>query len=128
MNCYDSNFATLNFIKKTKTLEIIWKDYDLKSEDYRFILQKALALIIEYNAKSWISDLTLQKPISEEDSKWVEANIIPIAIKNGISKAAFVVSANHFKKLYSNNLAKNISSAGFVFEYFNSREEALKWI
>jgi len=85
-------------------------------------------LIIEHKATSWISDLTLQKPISEEDSKWVEINIIPTAIKNGISKAAFVVSTNHFKKLYSNNLAKNISSAGFVFEYFNSREEALKWI
>lgn len=124
---YDSNLASVNYIPERKTVEVIWKGEFVKSEDYRTTLQKALELLAKYKAECWLSDMTMQKAVSQEDIKWVDEHVIPLAIKNGVKKAAFVVPQNIFAKLYADQLAKSIKNSGFEFQYFENRRSAYTW-
>lgn len=127
MMYYDSNLASVNYIPERKTVEVIWKGEFVKSEDYRTTLQKALELLAKYKAECWLSDMTMQKAVSQEDIKWVDEHVIPLAIKNGVKKAAFVVPQNIFAKLYADQLAKSIKNSGFEFQYFENRRSAYTW-
>lgn len=124
---FDSNLATVNYIPEKKMVEVIWKGEFVKSEDYRLTLQKALELLAKYKAECWLSDMTMQKAVSQEDKKWVDEHVIPVAIKNGVKKAAFVVPQNIFAKLYADQLAKSIKNSGFEFQYFENRKSAYTW-
>ena len=127
MMYFDSNLATVNYIPEKRTVEVIWKGEFVKSEDYRMTLQKALELLVKHKAECWLSDMTMQKAVSQEDKKWVDEHVIPLAIKNGVKKAAFVVPQNIFAKLYADQLAKSIKNSGFEFQYFENRKSAYTW-
>lgn len=127
MTHFDSNLATVNYLPEKKIVEVIWKGEYVKSDDYRITLNKALELLTKYKAECWLSDMTLQKAVSQEDKKWVDEYVIPLAIKTGVKKAAFVVPENIFAKLYADHVAKSIKNSGFEFQYFENRKSAHNW-
>jgi len=128
MKYFDSELATVNYIEKCKTVEIIWKGAFVVSAKYREILTKALEVIDKYKITGWLSDMTLQKIVTSEDKKWVDDVVIPHAFNHGLKKAAFIVPENVFAKLYAEKVRNSLETAGHKFMYFQSTEEAYKWL
>lgn len=126
---FESNCATVRHNETMKTVETSWKNVFPSSEEYRHVLNKALEIVSKHKPKAWLSDMSNENVVRSEDNKWVQEFVIPTAYKNGVKKAAFVLSESVFTKMHADNLKKAAEKLGTIeIKYFKNKDEAYKWI
>jgi hypothetical protein len=122
----ETDHAIVQFEEETKTLELIWKKTVTK-EIYREVFLEALDLLIKNNSKNFISDIRKEGVVGPDNTKWLQENIIPKALKSGLQKIAIVMDEDIFKEFYTENIKKAIEGNAQI-NLFKSMEEAYQWI
>ena len=124
---YENEKVDIIYNPDFNNISIIWKK--LHDEDtYKFVYETAYKAMIEYKATSLFSDIRNQGVVSPANSKWLQEELIPKAVKDGLKKVAVLMDADVFKKFYMNNISKALKKEGSFTKYFDSEEEAIKWL
>ena len=123
-------FSKLKFEQKTiiKSLEKVELNIDNLIGLLNLNLSK-LDTILKYNAALFLSDTSKEGVIAPEDRKWLEEEIIPVAIKNGLKYAATIMDKNLFKKYYLKKIKEASQQFGMMsLRIFDDYEEGRKWL
>ena len=123
----ESEKATLGFNKETNAIELIWKSIHDETT-YKHMFTKGIEYLKEYKATCWLSDIRKEGVVSPTNSKWLQQEVIPEAMKNGLKKIAVVMDADIFKKFYVQNIEKSVENKqNQMMKYFDSVELANAW-
>jgi len=126
---YEEEHAEIFYDAKVNATGVIWK-HPVTSEQYRNVFKKCLEFVHAYNTPNYISDITLQGPVTKEDQLWMFAEILPHAIQNGLKKIAAVrgdMTDPNIKE-YLSGINENINRLGAEQRFFASLEEAFEWV
>lgn len=126
MELRNDDYSYISYEEDINAVHVVWKK--IPSNDmYKDIFTTALNTIIDKKANKWISDIRKQGVVGPSNAKWLKEEILPKAIQAGLNKIAIVVEKDVFKKFYIDNV-KTIMSATAEMQYFDSEEEARKWL
>lgn len=122
-------FETKNVVvehdEELNAASITFKD-TVSSEQYRAAMEKNYELCQRSDIKNWYQNNRDAGVLSLEDQKWVSTDLIPRASKH-VEKIAVIVSKDVFRKFAAQNIL-NKEKGKLNFEYFDSRDEAKKWL
>ncbi|MBL6446025.1 STAS/SEC14 domain-containing protein [Fulvivirga sp. 29W222] len=117
--------ANLQFNEETNSIELIWKKYHDEAS-YRLMFTQGVKLLKEYGATGWLSDIRKEGVVGPTISSWMQKEILPVAIANGLKKVAIVMDADVFKEFYVKNIERNVAQG--IMKYFDSVEAAHEWL
>jgi signal transduction histidine kinase len=126
---YTGKNAEIFFDAILNATGIIWKG-SVTSEEYRSVFRKCLDFVRTYNTPNYISDMSHQGTISQEDQQWMFTEILPPAIENGLRKIATIRadSDDPLVIAYAGGISKTIASLGVEHRFFRSMAFASEWI
>ncbi len=125
---FSEPFAKVTYHTESKTVKIVWNG-SFSKEQYQAAIESAL----DYQAKShvpienYLSNILKQGIVNPESRKWFEQVALPLAIKQGLKRAAVVFDGNVFKKYYLNLILQASNMYKLPLKFFSSEEEAVKW-
>jgi len=117
--------AVLRYNRETNAFELIWKK-QADEASYKMLFLKGLEAFKETGATAWLSDIRNEGIISPDLSNWLQENIFPKAIENGLKKIAVVMDSDIFKEFYADSIKKH--TKGDMMRYFHSVEAANEWL
>lgn len=121
----DHDKAVLQYNEKTNSIELIWKKYQDEAT-YKMLFTKGAEAIAEFKASGWLSDIRKEGVVGTSLSSWMQQEVLPKAMKNGLKKIAVVMDADIFKEFYVDNIKKNTGKE--MMRYFDSVESANEWL
>ena len=122
---FEHERAVVEFNEELNTVVITWrKAHD--SETYRLIYSRVLEFVIQYKVSVFLSDIKHQGIVAPANAQWMQTEIIPKAVQNGLKKILVVLEPDIFKKFYLSNIEKAAGTQ--MMEYFDSMEAAYAWI
>jgi hypothetical protein len=104
---------------------LIWKKYQDEAT-YKMFFTKGAEAIAEFKASGWLSDIRKEGVVGTSLSSWMQQEILPKAMKNGLKKIAVVMDADIFKEFYVDSIKKNTGNE--MMRYFDSVESANEWL
>jgi len=125
---FSEPFAKVTYHSENNTVKIVWNG-SFSKEQY----QEAIESALNYQAKShmpienYLSNILKQGIVNPESRKWFEQVALPLAIKQGLKRAAVVFDGNVFKKYYLNLILQASNMYKLPLKFFSSEEEAIKW-
>ena len=126
---FEENFVRMLYIQNLKLLKVVWSGV-VSAEQY----EQALLFALDYQKKTeklienYLSDIRRQGVVSPQSRKWFEQVALPRAMNQGLKKGAVVFEGSVFKKYYLNLIMQATSIYRFPFRFFNSMEDAIKWL
>ncbi len=117
--------AVLQYNEDTNAIELIWKKFQDEAT-YKLMFTKGVEVLKERKATGWLSDIRNEGVVGPATSKWMQEEILPKAIANGLKKIAVVMDADIFKEFYLNNIKKNTGNS--MMRHFDSMESAHNWL
>jgi hypothetical protein len=125
----DEPYAKIIFDATTNSTGVTWNG-PVTSEQYRNVFSKALEFLSVYNTPNWVSDISNQGPIENEDQLWMFNTILPAAAKNGLKRIASIQNnARDIKvQAYLDAIELNISKFGIRYKSFRTHQETIEWI
>jgi signal transduction histidine kinase len=125
----DEPYAKIIFDATTNSTSVIWRG-PVTSAEYRSVFSKAIEILSAYNTPNWVSDISLQGPVSKEDQIWMLTTILPEAARNGLKRIATIEPLHddvHAEE-YLAAIQLNISKFGILYKSFRNHHETLEWI
>lgn len=110
----------------SKLVNVTWNG-TCSSEEYRASMEHALEYAQAYDLDGWISNTKRGYAVDPSDSEWVSKEFIPKALSQ-IKRVAIVVADDVFRKLEVESLENRLKATVQHVAYFDSEEEAQKWI
>ncbi len=129
-NIFISEFSTLYYSEASKLMTIVWKDKMMGNETFRTHLEVFSKKAMVHRPKALFVDARKHKyTVPGEIQRWHDETIVPIYLKSGIKKMAFLNPESLFaelttKKVFSLSMAKQSLPTAF----FKSEEDALHWL
>jgi signal transduction histidine kinase len=126
---YEEDHAEIFFDARINATGVIWK-HQVTSEQYRRVFTKCLEFVHSYNTPNYISDISNQGPIANEDQRWMFEEILPPAIDNGLKRIAAVRSdvTNPEAVDYLRGINEAVKRLGAEQRFFTSIDDAFEWI
>ena len=122
---HDSEAVQLYYDGNLKICVIRWKK-QASSKVYRETFSVALNALKVYKTHGWISDVSQQGTVAEEDQLWLFNTLAPEAIDNGLRQIAIVgadETSRYFKRFRKTSDANQVG-----LRFFSSMDEALLWM
>ena len=111
-----------------KLVQLTWKGH-ARSDEYRFGLEKALAVLSENNVLFWLADLRKMTAILRTDETWANENWFPRLFSTGLRRMAIVESNDFFNQT---SVARSFTAVNgkltFEVAWFRTLEEARGWL
>ena len=100
------------------------------SEGYRLIFSRILEKLLDYEAESYISDISKQGLIGIENRIWLQEEILPRAYAGGLRKVATIAPNDVFSRYYVDSIKNGDFSVNtdLKFQYFQDLISAKAWI
>lgn len=126
---YNMDHAVIFFDPRINCLGVTWRG-PITSIQYRDTFLKALDFLNTYNTPNWVSDASLQGPVSTEDQEWMLAEVIPAAVQNGLRRIVGIVpiAKNDNLQQYLDGIAETARNVGCELRFFSDFGEAGVWI
>lgn len=124
---YEKDYVSVFYNPKFMGVEVKWKDY-ANDVEYKQALNEAAKLAFSRKAQRWLSDMSQGRAISAEANNWVKSIFIPKLVRQGIKKAAFIVSNDVFRKMTANSLKTVVANYEVELQYFDNRILAETWL
>jgi len=121
----DHEKALLQYNEKTNSIELIWKKFH-DEQTYRQMFTRGLEYQIKHKASGWLSDIRNEGVVSPRNSEWLQNEILPKAVANGLKKIAVVMQKDVFKEFYVSNIKKKAGND--MMKYFGNTEDANAWL
>ncbi len=94
--------------------------------------KSAFLALLEYSKKvkmtRFLSDTRNQGVVNPENRKWFEKEMVPMAIKAGLKRAAVITSGNAFKRYYLNMILSAVVKMNVPFKIFGDEQEAVDFL
>ncbi|UII28160.1 STAS/SEC14 domain-containing protein [Fulvivirga maritima] len=126
MELRNDAFASIVFEKDMNAIVVVWKKIP-SEEIYKGVFSQAVIELNSKGADKWLSDIRKQGVVGPSNTKWLQEEILPRAVKAGLRKIAIVVEKDIFKKFYIDNVKTTMSETAEM-HYFDNDEEARKWL
>ncbi|HEY5822963.1 MAG TPA: HAMP domain-containing sensor histidine kinase, partial [Cyclobacteriaceae bacterium] len=125
----DKPYAKIIFDATTNSTSVIWRG-PVTSAEYRSVFSKAIEILSAYNTPTWVSDISLQGPVSKEDQIWMLTTILPEAARNGLKRIATIepLRDDVHAEEYLSAIQLNISKFGILYKSFRNHNDTLEWI
>jgi len=125
----DKPYAKILFDATTNSTSVIWRG-PVTSAEYRSVFSKAIEILSAYNTPTWVSDISLQGPVSKEDQIWMLTTILPEAARNGLKRIATIepLRDDVHAEEYLSAIQLNISKFGILYKSFRSHNDTLEWL
>jgi hypothetical protein len=104
-----------------------WKAF-ANSEELRTSLLKGIRAIREHGATGWVSDARKMKVFVHEDQKWAKEIWMPLAVRAGLKRVAFVTALSGLGKLTIEDVSGLYDEAGLQSHTFDSLAAARHWV
>ena len=125
---FEKTYAKITVDTENKVMYVVWNGF-ITSEQYREVFIKLLDLLKEHKIVRLLTDTRKQGVISPTDRKWLETEIVPEAVKNGLKYSATVVTKDVFKQYYMNEIVNSSKQKGMEdFRLFDDDKEAKEWL
>jgi hypothetical protein len=124
---FESDYISIHYLDELKTIRTIWKR-NPSSEEYRKAHQESLKGILDFKAIQTCANVTFQGAISPVDRKWFEEAILSQCRMSGLKRNAVIVGKDIFSQYYVENVKKRALHYSIEMRYFDSQEEAEKWL
>ena len=126
---YQEAHAEIFYDAKINATGVIWLR-PVSSEEYRSVFRKCLDFVKTYNTPNYLSDMTRQGSIGQEDQQWMMESIMPHAIKNGLKRIATVLGDTRepLVREYNLRLNERLEAMGAEYQFFASNEDAYEWL
>ncbi len=125
---YKSDYAEIIYEKENNLVTLTWKGF-VTSEQYREVFGKVKDVIVEKRVARFLANTTDEGPITPQDRKWLETEIVPITVKAGLQYSATIMSKDVFKKYYLSQIKNSSEKSGMSgFRIFDDLEEGRKWL
>ncbi|MFN0048066.1 MAG: hypothetical protein ACKVOU_02960 [Cytophagales bacterium] len=127
---YKSDFAEIFFERSKRQIYFVWSSKNLSNEFFKKHIVILCEKVVQLAPKSIFVDAREHKyTVPTDVQKWHDEEIVPIYIKAGIKKIAFLTPEAIFsdittKKIFSQNQAKALLQTAF----FKSEKEAEQWL
>jgi hypothetical protein len=104
-----------------------WKAF-ANSTELRTSLLKGIRAIREHTATAYVSDARKVKVIIHDDQKWIKETWMPLAIRAGLRRIAFVTAATGLGKLTIEDVSVLVDQDGLQSRTFDSIAAARQWV
>ncbi|MEL6534377.1 MAG: hypothetical protein AAFQ98_03140 [Bacteroidota bacterium] len=124
----DDEYAEVAYCPDTKCVQVRWSSGETSGQ--REVFDQILQLIQERPTFTYIADIRDQGVVSNVSRRWMETELLPVAIQSGLKKVAVVVEEDLFKKFFREpQTASQLTQSPqyLEFRYMYSLEEAQAW-
>jgi len=104
-----------------------WKGF-ANSEEIRTSLMKGIRAIRDHSATCWVSDARKMKVFVHDDQKWAKEIWMPLAVRAGLKRLAFVTAPTGLGKLTIEDVSGLYNDAGLQSRTFDSITAARQWV
>ena len=104
-----------------------WRGF-ANSEELRTSLVKGIRAIREHSAACWVSDARKMKVFTHEDQRWAKETWMPLAVRAGLKRLAFVTAPTGLGKLTIEDVSGLYNEAGLQSQTFDSMTAARHWV
>jgi hypothetical protein len=129
-NIFSSEFSSLYSADNHQLIRIFWKDKVMGNEAFKSQIETFSKIASTFHPRALIVDARLHNYyVSPDIQKWHDETIVPIYIKSGVKKMAFIKPESlktelTTKKMFNLSKAKEALATAF----FKSEEDALYWL
>ena len=131
MEVYRSRYLQLEFFADNEYIEMNWlatTELMLENE-YKQELLNYLEIIIKLQPKKLIVDSRKSFfPLHPALQEWMNQTIFPPSLEIGLHQVAIVESSDFVHQLSVEQVMDEDEGSKFITKYFDSKEEATKWI
>lgn len=104
-----------------------WRAF-ANSTELRTSLLKGIRAIREHSATAYVSDARKVRVIIHDDQKWIQEIWMPLAIRAGLRRIAFVTAATGLGKLTIEDVSVLVDEHGLQSRTFDSMAAARQWV
>ena len=106
-----------------------WKAFATSSE-FQGALTKALEVVEERHAVSFVNDTRKLELVSDEDQRWLRYTWAPMAIQAGVKRIAVVIAQHGLSRMAIDEMFRGRRNTGERLQSrtFDSVADALKWV
>lgn len=130
MIVFESDFLTITYDEKNKTILEEWKLYfgpKIELDSFRKPMLELAKAFKEKGGTKWLMDNTEQGRLNEKDQWWLEENLYPELVNAGLSHVAMVNAKHILGTSISKNIIRNLSRSVEI-EIFNRKDGAVAWL
>jgi signal transduction histidine kinase len=124
---FENDSVQLYYDANINNTVIIWKR-SITSDEYRKAFEVVLHTIKTYNTPGWIADLRNQGVVAPEDQHWFIANVLKMAVFNGLKRIGVIGFKDPVRKEYYERMVKVTADYGVELRVFDKLESAIAWM
>ena len=130
---HNNAYCTVEFEKFISLMSITWHDQcqELMIEELLSQAKEVAHLSYLYKPTLSISDIRCLPVIDPESQAWLDENLTPIYVSNGLKKSAMVIRAEDFSVenlSFEQLMAEKEVSNSINYCFFNDIESARTWV
>jgi hypothetical protein len=124
----NNDYCLVEYLPTLSTVRLQYKR-SLQAQEFKHTFGVVLKVFEETKAENYLSDSRKQGVVAMENQKWLETEVIPKAVKNGMKRILTVVPKDVFAKFYVENIKTTAErKSGIEFRYFESLSDGEAWI
>ena len=123
----DEPYVSIRWDSLNKHVHSEWKGF-ANSEELRAALLKGIQAIADNHAAAYVSDARKLKVIVHEDQRWVQETWMPLALRAGLKRLAFVTAGTGLGRLTIEDVVDLIHHQGLESRTFSSLDAARHWV
>ncbi len=126
---YQEPHAQIFYDARLNCTGIVWNG-PVTSEQYRKVFERCLECVRVYHSPNYLTDMTSQGAVNREDQKWMFNEIIPQAVKYGLTRIAAVRPDSNEPLVaeYVQGISHTMKQAGINQKFFATVTEASLWL
>lgn len=123
----DEPWLLLRWDSENRCVFAEWKGFATSAE-FQSALLKALQVVREKHAVSFVNDTRKLELVSDEDQIWLRYTWPPLAIEAGLRRLAVVIARSGLSKMAIEEMFKRRRKTVLQSRTFDSVADAMKWV
>jgi len=126
---FENDYILIYYRADIQAVMAIWKKQP-GSEDYREGFTQCYHAVKKHKPINYCSDVSDQGLIKPSDREWMEKELMPKVIAEGLKNVAVVVPHEIFKEYYVDRIkeAWETNIGNLKMSYFDSSDKAEEWL
>jgi len=130
---YESAFCRVDFEEAHRLMTILWNEncQEILIDELLPKAEEIAGLSYLYTPTISISDMRFVPVIDPESQAWLDKNLTPIYVSNGLRKSAMIIKPEDFslENLSFEQLMEDTEIAGEIrYRFFKRMEDARAWV
>lgn len=124
---FENDYIRITYRKELNAVMAVWKRQP-GSKEYREGFTQNYHAVVKYKPVNYFSDVSNQGLIKPEDRAWMEQELMPKVVAEGLQNVAVVLQPDVFKEYYLERIKEAWEKGSLRMNYFDSIEKAERWL